>query len=184
MKSELDLRIVTNAALNEIVGRYVSRHAYEMDVNRGLVLYHEGSQLLSREYQLRIVQSLGRVGYEARILVARHNPPPTDLVLHGQLVQVWPDRFTAVISIPKLKSNRDANIVEDAIAYARTRDVPASVASDREGGALTVSYSGQNTALRNIEHAIASSGFDANDTFAESDHIGEFAIGWAPIAVN
>ncbi len=86
MQSELDVRIVTNAALNEVLGRYAGRHECEIDVNRGIVLYHEGSRLLSQSYLRQIVSALARVGYDARVLVARHNPPPTSLVINGRVV--------------------------------------------------------------------------------------------------
>jgi copper chaperone CopZ len=183
LKTEQDIRIVTNAALNELVGRYTGKFQYEMDIGRGLVLYHESHGLQTAAYQRRIVECLRAAGYDARFLAVAHNPP-APIPLKQRLVQDWPDRFTAVLHVPELKCNRDADRVEDAIAWARSGDHPSSIAIDRTGRSIQLAFNPRLTALRNIQQAIAAAGYTANDTPPEAGDLGSFNLGWSPVRAN
>jgi hypothetical protein len=180
LKTEQDIRIVTNAALNEVAGHFAAKFRCEIDVNRGLVIYHESPKLLSLDYQQRIIQCLGEVGYQARVLAAGHNPPAPLQLAQGE-VQDWPDRCTLVLSIPELRGNRDARLVEDALGYARSGDL-ARVAVDRSAGAMVVNFDPRVTGLKNLERAIAATGFKANETPAtDMGPLGWLAVGWIPV---
>jgi len=182
MQSARDVRIVTNAALNEVVGRSGVQHAYEIGLERGLLLYHEGPRLLSMEYQRHIERCLRDIGYEARVLTVRHQPAPPMPTPSGWL-QAWPDRHIAAISIPAMKTGTDAHVVLGAMAYARTGDDPAHVRPDPEGRTLLVTYNARLMALKNIEGAIACAGFRANDTPARLGQGDSPPIGWTPVGL-
>lgn len=180
MATARDIRIVTNAALNEAIGRYDGiRNEAEVEVARGLVLYHESSRLLSEAYRRRLLDGLREVGYEARYLSVGHNPPFT---LYHEL-QNWPDRYTAVLQVPALRSNRDANIVLDAIAHARTGDHPA-VTTDSRARTRRVAYNPRHLARRNLEVAVASAGYAVNDTPALLGRPDAPALHWMPVTMQ
>jgi hypothetical protein len=183
MTDARDVRIVTNAALNEAVGRYEGpKNDYEVDVGKGLVLYHESSRLLDAAYRGRIEACLRQVGYEGRFLSVRFNPPPPVPTIHGP-VQIWPDRYTAVLHVPALKSSTGANVVVDAIAYARTGDHPA-VTADTLTRALRVAYNGRRLSLKNLETAIAGAGYAVNGTRANLGRPDALALGWSPVTIQ
>ena len=180
MGSAKQVRIVTNAALEEVIGHYDAfRHEYEIDLTRGIVLYHEGDQLLSAAYRQRIEKSLSQVGFVARIVSVAFNPPPPRLTPQGWL-QRWSDRRTAVIHVPDMKTAQDANIVEDAIAYARTGDHPSVVANaaTRE---IHITYDPMKVARKNVEQAIAGVGFAAGDTPALLGMPDALPLGWESV---
>lgn len=183
MATARDIRIVTNAALNEIVGRYDStRNDVEVDLARGLVLYHEGGRLEDAAYRRHIEDRLREVGFEATFQAVRLNPPPPVPTTRG-LVQMWPDRYTAVLSVPALKSCRDANIVNDAIAFARTGEHP-SVAPDARTRTLRVAYNGRALARKNVEYAVANAGYAVNDIPADLGRGDAVPGGWTPITLQ
>ena len=166
MTDATSIRIVTNAALNEAVARNDGvQHAFEVNLAKKTILYHEGTRLLSGDYQKRIESRLGEVGLEAKVIRVSRNPPPPFPTPNGP-VQLWGDRCTAVISIAGMTSRTAANIAVDAIAYARYgKDDPriAVQASDRN---MVVTYESLHLAPQNIELAIACVGFDANRILA------------------
>ena len=80
-----------------------------------------------------------------------------------------------------MASNTDANIVVHAIAYARLgRDDPR-VEVRPNSRSVVVQYESLQLALKNIEYAIASVGFDANDVPARLGRRDAFAHGWTPV---
>ena len=178
MVDETGVRIITNAALDEILGRYDDvKRQIEIDMTRKLVLYHESDRLLHEAYRRHIEARLREVGLDAHILAARHNPPPPVATTNGP-VQLWAGRVTAVISVPEMNSVTDANRAVDAISYARLGGDHPGISVGRNERKLTVSYNGRQLASRNIEHAIVSAGFDANDIEAGPDSLPD---GWRPI---
>ena len=181
MSDERGARIVTNAALNEVVGQYDGiAHAIEIDLSKKLVLYHESERLSSPAYLRHIAERIREVGFKARILGAGLNPPPLVLDDDG-LKQIWPNRFTTAISVPDMVNNTDANIIVDAIAYARLgRDDPR-IAVHHGSRTLVANYQSLHLALKNIEYAIACTGFDANSTPANLGRTEAMPQGWTPV---
>ena len=183
MAGARDIRIVTNAALNEIIGRYDGiKNDVEVDIARGLVLYHEGHRLQNEAYRRHIEECLREVGFEATFQAVRLNPPPPVPTTRG-FVQMWPDRYTAVLSVPALKSCRDANVVVDAIALARTGDHP-SIAPHAPSHTLRVAYSGRALALKNVEHAIANAGYAVNGIPADLGRSDAVPGGWSIVTLQ
>jgi hypothetical protein len=181
MTGDRAIRIVTNATLDEIVGRYDgTQHGYEIDLSKKLILYHEGQRLCSREYQRRIEARLGEVGFEAHVVGVHFNPTPPVPTEQG-LVQMWPNRYTAVLSIPALASNTDANRVVDAIAYARIGGDDPRISVRRDSREVVATYESLNLSLQNIEYAIACAGFTANDIPANLGANDALPHGWTPV---
>ena len=181
MSDTRTIRIVTNAALDEVVARYDgTQNDYEVDLPKKLVLYHENQRLLSPEYQRRIEARIGDVGFTARVAGARFNPPLPLPTSKGP-VQTWPDRCSAVISVPTMVSNTDANTVVNAIAYARLGHEDPRVAVKGTSRRIVVRYEGLHLALKNIEYAIACVGFDANGVPARFGRRDAIPYGWTPV---
>ena len=181
MTDDKIVRIITNAVLDEIVGRYDGvKHDYEIDLAKGLVFYHESHRLRSTVYQQLIQSRLKEVGYDARMMGARLNPPA--LVKMGdEYKQLWPYRFTLTISIPGMKSGTDANIVTDAIAYARVGKDDPRIRVRRKSKSLVVTYEGLHLSPQNVEVAIACAGFSANDVPANLGAADSIPYGWRPV---
>lgn len=140
MADQRAIRIVTNAALDEVIGRYDgTQHDYEVDLAKRVVLYHEGPGLRSRDYQRKIEARIQEVGLDARVVEVRLNPPVPVPTANGPF-QAWPDRFTAVISVPAMTGAMDANIVVDAIAYARLGKDDPRVWARRHPRSVVVTY--------------------------------------------
>lgn len=176
------VRIVTNAALNEVVGSYDGVHcAYEVDVSRSLVLYHETARLTDPVFRREITRRLEEVGFQAQIRSVRLNPPPLTPTRQG-LVQIWPERYTAEIAVAGLKSFTDANVAIDAIALARTGDRSAVVA-DATARVLQVAYDGRQLARQNLATAIACAGFAVDDTPARLGHADALPLKWMPVSL-
>jgi hypothetical protein len=181
MADERAIRIVTNAALDEVVAPYDGiEHDFEVDLSRKVVLYHEGPRLLSAAYQRRIEARIAEVGFPGRVAEVRPNPPAPTRTDRG-IVQNWPNRHTAVLVVPGLRDNTDANVVVDAIAYARLGSDDPRVAIHRPTRRLVVSYDSMRLSLKSLEHAIACAGFDANDTPARLGRTDSPPHGWSPI---
>lgn len=179
MANSTAIRIVTNAALDEVVGRCDgTQHDHEIDVARKVVLYHESRKLMSPEYQRQIEARIRQVGFDARVVTARPNPPAPVPTADGP-IQLWPNRFTAVISVPGMTSVTDANVVVDAIAYARLGKDDPRVAVQPGSRQLVARYESLQMAPRNIEYAIACAGFDANDVPAGARK--SLPHGWTPV---
>lgn len=181
MSDATAIRIVTNAALDEIFGRYDGiQNDYEIDLSKKLVLYHEGQRLLSPDYQRRIEARIAEVGFKCRVLNARLNPPAPVPTLDGP-VQMWPNRFTATISVPDMGSNTDANIVVDAIAFARVGTDDPRISVNAPARRVVATYESLHLSLKNIEYAIACVGFDANDVSARLGNKDAIPHGWTPV---
>ena len=181
MSGATAVRIVTNAALDVVVGRYDGiQNACDVDLDRKLVFYHESRQLLSRPYQQAIEAKSAEVGLGARVVQAQLNPPAPTPTIDG-LVQEWPNRHTAVIHVPDMSSVLHANIIVDAIAYARLgRDDPR-VTVNPETGEIVASYQSLRLSQRNIEEAITAVGFSANGVPAKLGHEDALPHGWYPV---
>jgi hypothetical protein len=175
------VRIVTNAALDEVVAQYdgVKRRC-EIDLAKRTVLYHEGNKLLLPEYRREIRARLRQVGFESRVLRVALNPP-LPLPTPDGPVQVWPDRYTLMLHVPGMTGVTAANRVVDAIAYARLGGDHPGVTVDREQGRLTARYESLRMAAVNIEHAIACAGFSANDVPANLGGADAVCQGWSPV---
>ena len=180
MSDATSVRIVTNAALDEVVGQYDGiQNQYEVDLTKKLVLYHESQRLLSPEYQRQIEARISEVGFKARVLNARLNPPPPVPTIDGP-VQMCPNRFTAVISVPDMISNTDANVVVDAIAFARLGGDDPRIVVSQEARRLAIRYESLHLSLKNIEYAVACVGFDANNVPARLGRDDSIPHGWTP----
>jgi hypothetical protein len=179
MSDAKSIRIVTNAALDEIVGKYDGiKNQYEVDLTKKQILYHESQRLFSPEYQRRIKARIAEVGYSSSFASVRHNPPPPVPTTKG-LVQMWPDRITSVISVPNMTSITDANRVIDAIAYARLGADDSRISVDTHSRRLVVAYESLLLSRKNIEYAIAGVGFDANDVPARLGQSDALPDGWS-----
>jgi len=175
------VRIVTNAALHEVVGQYDGlRHDFEVDLAGKFVLYHESERLLSPAYRRQIEARIAEVGYHARVTDVRLNPPPPVVASNGT-VQLWPDRYTAVIVVSDLAHNTDANIIVDAIAYARLGHDDPRVTVDARSRRLVARYESLRLSTKNIEQAIACAGFAANDTPAKLGLADAVPRGWTAV---
>jgi hypothetical protein len=180
MSDATSVRIVTNAALDEVLGQYDGiQNQYEIDMTRKLVLYHESQRLLSPEYQRRIEARISEVGFKARVLDARLHPPPPVATVDGP-VQMWPNRFTAVISVPDMTSNTDANVVVDAITFARLGGDDPRVVASQDARRLAIRYESLHLSLKNIEYAVACVGFAANNIPARLGRDDSIPHGWTP----
>lgn len=181
MTDELQVRIVTNAALNEVVGRYDGiKHDYEIDMAKGIVRYHESRRLMSGEYRARIVARIKEVGFDAKVVEAGPNPFGPVMTRDGP-IDMWPTRHTAVITVSGMKTHTHANIVVDAIAYARVgRDDPR-ICIQRAERRVLATYESMRLSLRNLEQAIACVGFDANAVPANLGRPDAIPYGWTPV---
>ena len=184
MDDDRAVRIVTNAALDEVVGHYEGpRHACEIDLAKGLVFCHESARLLSADYQRAIAAALRQIGCEGRILKVAHNPPAPVPTVDGPC-QEWPDRFTAVIAVSGMTTRTIANRVVDAISFARLgRDSPR-VTADRTRRRLDTTYESLRLCVENIEHAIACAGFAANGVPACLGAADAVPHGWEPVTAG
>lgn len=163
MENERDSRIVTNAALNEVVGCITPiKHDYEFDLQNHVVLYHETQRLASVEYRVQLIESLKAVGLQANVVNAGFNPVKPKRLPDGDILNSWPDRFTAVISIPQLNSIQDANIVADALAFVRNGGDDPRVTPDPANHKLNIVYNNVALSKQNITEAIACTGYSAN----------------------
>lgn len=181
MADATSIRIITNAALDEIAGRYDGvQNDCEIDLAKGIVVYHEGPRLLSDEYRRRIADRLREVGLEGEFLTVRPNPPPPVPTDQGPF-QAWPDRVTARISVPGMKTRTQANVAVDAIAFARLGNDDPRIVVDSAARTLAVTYEGLLLSPRSIEAAIASAGYQANDVPARLGAADSLPHGWDPI---
>lgn len=163
MESERDSRIVTNAALDEVVGSLGSlKHEYEFDLNNHVMIYHESQRLRSAQYQAHLVASLKAVGFDARIDKVVFNPIPAIRLPDETILNEWPDRFSARIVVEGMDTVQEANIVVDALAYIRNGGDDPRVSSDLENGKLDIIYNNVVLSDKNIEEAIACTGYSAN----------------------
>jgi len=177
------IRIVTNAALDEVVGQYDdTQNRCEIDLSKGIVLYHESQNLQSPAYQRLIEARIREVGFEVRVVGSRLNPPPLVLTDDGP-IQLWPNRFTAVIMVPDMKTATDANIVVDAIAYARIGGDDPRVVVKRDSRRVIATYESIRLSFSNIEYAIACVGFDANTVPANLGREDSIPHGWTPVTL-
>ena len=178
MSRDRSIRIVTNAALDEVIGRYDGkRNDYEIDLSNRTVLYHEGQRLLSPDYQRHIEARIREVGFDARVIRVGLTPP-APVPTHDGPVQMWPDRWTAVIEVREMASNTDANIVVDAIAYARLGREDPRIVVRPDSRQVVATYESLRLSEKNIECAIASAGFDANATPANLGAPDSLPHGW------
>jgi len=185
MASDRDVRIVTNAALDEIRGRYDGiRHEYQVDHRHHAVIYHEGQRLFDPAFRAHVEARIREIGFDGRFTRVAANPQPVLRNKKGEEFNNWPDRVTAVISVPGMKDNTDANRIVSAISLARGGDDPQHVRLDRENRTFTISFNGLLTAPRNIQHAIACSGFAANEVPARLGEGDAIAYGWTPVAAD
>ncbi len=186
MTDAKSVRIATNAALHEVVGRFDGiKNDAEVDLSRKLVQYHEGPRLVNREYQRRILERIAEVGYASKVVSAGLNEPPKvkakDADGNYHWVQMWPHRCTAIIYVPEMKSVTDANRVVDAIAYARLGRDDDRIDVNAESRTISITYESLNLSQRSIEHSIAYVGFDANQVRAKLGREDSVPNRWTPI---
>ena len=187
MTGERDVRIVTNAVVNEIWSRLAGpRSDYEVDLGKGIVLCHESSRLMSKPFQRHIEARIREVGFEAHVMGVGHNPPPPiDVGPDRPPLYPWPDRFTAVIRVPGMTTTRAANRVVDAIAFARVGRESEHVTIDRIARSVIVTrYESTLLALKDIEHAVACAGYTANDVPPDVGKAHPPPHGWNAVVVG
>jgi len=179
MTTTRDVRIVTNAALEEVVGIYERiPSTYEVDLSKKLVIYNETQQLLNPAYLNHIKSRLAEVGFKGSVVSVQHNPP---VQLANGLVEGWYRRHTAVISVPDMVTKTDANIVVDAISYARIGSDNPRVSTDADSRQVTAIYNALYLARKNVEQAIACVGYDANTMPARLGGKDSVPHGWKPV---
>jgi len=98
-------------------------------------------------------------------------------------VQMWPGRFTAAIVVPEMVSNRDANRVVDAIAYARLGRDDRRIVADSSARTISATYESLLLAEQNIELAIAAAGYAANRVPADLGTPDSIPQGWSPVTL-
>jgi periplasmic mercuric ion binding protein len=74
------------------------------------------------------------------------------------------DIRTRTISIPQMKNERCVQLVTNALNQCEGLFPDKTVVG---AGSVTVTYDSMRTAMKNLEHAIAKAGFDANDIPAD-----------------
>lgn len=78
------------------------------------------------------------------------------------------DMRTAVISVPEMKNAKCAEIVSEAVQ--RSQGIgPKDVQVDLEKRTVTVTYDSLQRARKNLEYAIRSAGFSANEIPADAE---------------
>ena len=179
MSDDLAVRIITNAALNEIEKDFPTPgHEIEIDLGNTRLNYHEqGPRVMEAAYRERISACLRQVGYEPTFHHAGFNPTP---IVHSKSgpFRREPNRWTLTMTIPGMKTVRDANVVVDAIGFARLgADVP-QIKAFKDSRKLSVVYQAKNCALKNLEVGIASVGFAAN---GKRPHPATIPQGWWPV---
>ena len=179
MTTTRDVRIVTNAAIEEVVGIYERiPSTYEVDLSKKLVIYNETPRLLEPAYRNRIESRMAEVGFKGSVVSVQHNP---SVRLANGLVEGWYRRHTAVISVPDMVTKTDANIVVDAITYARMGSDDPRVSTDADRRQVTATYNALFLARKNVEQAIACVGFDANTVPARLGEKDSVPHGWKPV---
>jgi len=174
------IRIATNAALDQVVGQFDGvKHDCEVDMQKRIVLYHESRALLLGSYQRRIESRIRDVGFAARVVAAGPNPSPVIETKDGPFRE-WPDRFTVAIRAPGMKTHTDANVIVDAIAWARTGD-DARIVVDSRARTIAVTYNSVLVSRKNIECAIAAVGLNANEIPARLGEPDALPHGWLPV---
>ena len=83
--------------------------------------------------------------------------------------------------MPGMKRNTDANVIIDAIAYARLGHDNPSVNVQRRPRRVVATYQSLYLGQKNIEYAIACAGFDANNTPANLGREDAVPHGWLPV---
>ncbi|OQW94818.1 MAG: hypothetical protein BWK77_08485 [Verrucomicrobia bacterium A1] len=178
MADATTVRIVTNAVLNELDGRTeMFQHGGDIELSKGLVFYHENERLRLPAYQRQILACIRQVGYEGGVLDVRASALPPYPSSRGPL-QFWPDRHTLVLSVPGMKTARDANVVLDAIAYARIGGDDPRIVVDPALRSVRVTYNALVVARKNFEHAVACAGYDANEVPADLGGPDAMPRGW------
>ena len=163
MESELDARIVTNAALDEVVGSLTGiQYDVEVDLQNHQLIYHEGGRLLDPRYRDGLISSLQAVGLEAHIVQARFNPIQPLRLPNDEILNYWPTRCSALIAIPGMDTTTKANIAIDALAYVRNGGDDPRVITDRENREIRAVYNNVALSEKNLEEAIACIGYQAN----------------------
>jgi hypothetical protein len=179
--NERDIRIITNSALEEIRGNYDGvLHQYKVDLARGLVIYHEGANLMNGAFRGRVSERLSEIGYPATFRSVGPNPLPLGHTADGKPFDSWPGRATAIISVPDMKTKQDANRIVAAISLARTGDAPRSIQLNRDSRIVTISFNGAFSGAKNIQHAIASAGFAADEIDARYGRADAEVHNWRP----
>lgn len=181
MSTEQDARIVTNAALNEVVGCLESlKHDYEFDLEKGMVTYHGSRKLMSEIYRSNLTTSLGAIGLKANIVRVGFNPLRALRMPDGSVINDWPDRYTALLAVPEMDTVTEANRVADAIAFVRNGGNDPRVAPDPERGTLDIHFNNVALSERNITEAIACAGYSANGTPPQEVPQGWNALEFSP----
>lgn len=178
MTDDRTVRIITNSVLDQLIGDdREPTHLCEIELPQHRVIYHEGTNLGRADYHRRILECLAQVGHSARIVDVRHNPPALLPTRQGPQ-QTWPDRFTAILEVPSMQSVADANVVAQAISFARTGEDPQHLTVDRANRRLTVTYNGRQVGRINFEQAIACAGFAVNSEAARDRDDRTARLGW------
>jgi len=163
MKDETAVRIAVNAAEYELARNDAN---FSVDLKTGTVSHTGNAALKSAAVQAKIESALQDVGLNGKVVSVQATP-----------TEAWRDRHTASIRIKKAGNVLIFNIAVHAIAHAM-RGNNESVAVDRENRSLTVKYDSLGKSLKNIEHAIASAGLQANDVPASLASGAALPYGW------
>lgn len=163
MATEIDARIATNAALNEVVGSVGTlMHDFEFNLETQTLIYHEGRQLRSPQYLNMLISSLADVGMAAEIQKVVFSPIKPRLMPDDGILDQWPDRHSALIKVEGMDTITEANIVADAIAFVRNGGDDPRVVPDLGNRELNITYNNVQLSEKNITEAIACSGYSAN----------------------
>lgn len=187
MTTPLQARVATNSVLHQVTASEKEfgndRANCEIDLDRHRVFYHDGVRLRHADYNRRIVAAIRQIGYPIQMASVRPNPRPAfhQREPYPVWLEPWPDRHTLVLDIPDMTTIRDANIVVDAIAFARAGgDIPHVVPS-LATRTITVTFDSMKVDERRLVAAIENVGIRTSPSlFPElSDH--PFPTHWRPL---
>jgi hypothetical protein len=90
----------------------------------------------------------------------------------------WASRRQIVFRVPSLKTNRDANVIVAAIGRAMRGQDISGITPDPNKRVVLIAYESLNLSVKNLEHAIANAGFDADDVPANLGGSDALPHGW------
>jgi len=102
----------------------------------------------------------------SRLFVMKHMYHAACLVAIAVLISSCyrPDEITVEVSTPQLAGQADADLIERALTEKNgtNMEMVKTVAFDFDARLVRVTYNAKLTALKNIQHAIAGAGFQAD----------------------
>jgi len=132
------------------------------------VATHTGKAILgSQPVHDRVKAAIKEIGFAVDGVVAKHKPTNN-----------WRDRHVLSVNVPAMKDKRTANMVIAAVAHAVRGKENKNIVIDLDARIVTVTFDSFKMSFKNLEHAIANSGFQANDVPANLEAGDALRHGW------